>query len=118
MCSYRIDNPFMCHYLMFFSSRNEKSARLLKTVLVREKLNHYGCMAQRGLSSSFSRIFVNYNNITGLVKSSQHIYSGVTKRGSVDIVLDHDNVQFDLCSVSRCFHAIPINHSALTVSTD
>lgn len=57
-------------------------------------------MAQRGLSSSFSRKFINYNNITGLVKTSQHIYSGVTKRGSVDIVLKHDNVQYDLCSVS------------------
>jgi len=57
-------------------------------------------MAQRGLSSCFSKEFINYNDITGLVKTSQHIYSGVTKRGSVDIVLEHDNVQYDLCSVS------------------
>lgn len=84
----------------FFFCRNETSARLLRTVLVRERLNHYGSMAQRGLSSCFSRKFINYNNITGLVKNSQHIYSGVTKRGSVDIVLEHDNVKYDLCSVS------------------
>lgn len=86
----------------YFFSRNEKSAKLLKMVLVQEKLNHYGSMAQRGLSSSFSRKFINYNNITGLVKNSQHIYSGVTKRGSVDIVLERDSVQYDLCSVSIC----------------
>lgn len=81
-------------------SRNEKSAKLLRTVLSRENLNHYGSLAQRGLSSFFSRKFINYNNITGLVKNSQHIYSGVTKRGSVDIVLEHDGIQYDLCSVS------------------
>jgi len=81
-------------------SRNETSARLLQTVLIRERLNHYGSMAQRGLSSCFSRKFMNYNNITGLVKNSQQIYSGVTKRGSVDIVLEHDNIKYDLCSVS------------------
>lgn len=80
--------------------RNEKSAKLLRTVLIRENLNHYGSLAQRGLSSFFSRKFITYNNITGLVKNSQHIYSGVTKRGSVDIVLEHDNIQYDLCSVS------------------
>lgn len=116
MCSRSVDNPLICYYLiqMFFSFRNEKSAKLLKTVLVQEKLNHYGCMAQRGLSSSFSRTFVNYNNITGQVKSSQHIYSGVTKRGSVDIVLEHDNVQYDLCSVSR-FHA---NNSLCSIFPD
>jgi len=57
-------------------------------------------MAQRGLSSCFSRKFIKYNDITGLVKTSQQIYLGVTKRGSVDIVLEHENVQYDLCSVS------------------
>lgn len=86
--------------ILCLSSRNEKSAKLLQTVLIQEKLNHYGSMAQRGLSSSFSRKFINYNNITGLVKTSQHIYLGVTKRGSVDIVLERDSVQYDLCSVS------------------
>lgn len=80
------------------ANQNETSARLLRTVLVRERLNHYGSMAQRGLSSCFSRKFINYNNITGLVKNSQQIYSGVTKRGSVDIVLEHDSVKYDLCS--------------------
>lgn len=80
------------------ANQNETSARLLRTVLVREQLNHYGNMAQRGLSSCFSRKFINYNNITGLVKNSQQIYSGVTKRGSVDIVLEHENVNYDLCS--------------------
>ncbi|KAL5233567.1 hypothetical protein ACI65C_000977 [Semiaphis heraclei] len=80
------------------ANQNETSARLLRTVLVRERLNHYGSMAQRGLSSCFSRKFINYNNITGLVKNSQQVYSGVTKRGSVDIVLGHNDVKYDLCS--------------------
>ncbi|XP_025199108.1 microsomal triglyceride transfer protein large subunit [Melanaphis sacchari] len=80
------------------ANQNETSARLLRTVLVRERLNHYGNMAQRGLSSCFSRKFINYNNITGLVKNSQQIYSGVTKRGSVDIALEHENIKYDLCS--------------------
>ncbi|VVC41334.1 Hypothetical protein CINCED_3A012915 [Cinara cedri] len=80
------------------ANQNEKSANLLQTVLIRERLNHYGTMAQRGLSSTFSRKFINHNNITGLVKTSQHIYSGVTKRGTVDIVFERDGVQYDLCN--------------------
>lgn len=80
--------------------RNERSAKLLRAVLSRENLNHYGSLAQRGLSSFFSRKFISHNDITGLVRNSQHIYSGVTKRGSVDIVLEHDGIRYDLCSVS------------------
>lgn len=98
--TYKKPSVFTIDFVIFLVPRNETSARLLRTVLVREKLNHYGNMAQRGLSSCFSRKFINYNNITGLVKNSQQIYSGVTKRGSVDIVLEHENVKYDLCSVS------------------
>lgn len=85
--------------LKAMANQNESSAKLLKTVMTQEGLNHYGSMAQRGLSSYFSRKFLKFNNITGLVKSSQHMYYGVTKRGSVDIVLEHENVQYDLGSL-------------------
>lgn len=90
---------FLSCVVVIPSFRNEKSANLLRTVLIRERLNHYGTMAQRGLSSTFSRKFFNSNNITGLVKTSQHIHSGVTKRGTVDIVFERDGVQYDLCNV-------------------
>lgn len=94
---------FLSYVVVIPSFRNEKSANLLRTVLVRERLNHYGTMAQRGLSSTFSRKFFNCNNITGLVKTSQHIHSGVTKRGTVDIVFERDGIQYDLCNVRPCY---------------
>ncbi|XP_050434632.1 microsomal triacylglycerol transfer protein [Adelges cooleyi] len=81
------------------ANHDRGAAKLLREVLIREKLNHYGVLAQRGLSSSFSRYFLDYNNITGLVKSSQHIYTGVTKRGSVDIIVEHDGHQYHLCNL-------------------
>ncbi|XP_050546940.1 microsomal triacylglycerol transfer protein [Daktulosphaira vitifoliae] len=81
------------------ANQNQSAAMLFREVLINEKLNHYGVLAQRGLSSSFSRKFFSYNNITGLVKSSQHIYTGVTKRGSVDIIMEHENNHYHLCNL-------------------
>nr|CAD7575870.1 unnamed protein product [Timema californicum] len=70
----------------------ERDLLLNNTVreIVREEkmLNTYHIQAQRGLTTAFTRSFLNHPSLNGSLVSIQEVSSGLLKRGIVDIVID------------------------------
>lgn len=54
-------------------------------------LNHYGVLAQRGLSTALTRSFMTHPDTNGSLVSIQEISGGILKRGIVDVVVDNSN---------------------------
>ncbi|KAI5713097.1 hypothetical protein M8J75_013732 [Diaphorina citri] len=68
---------------------------LLKTL----GFNHYGVLAQRGLSTALSRSFMTHPNTNGSLLSIQEISGGILKRGTVDVVVENSNETHSLFSL-------------------
>uniref|UniRef100_A0A8D8QVR0 Microsomal triglyceride transfer protein large subunit n=1 Tax=Cacopsylla melanoneura TaxID=428564 RepID=A0A8D8QVR0_9HEMI len=54
-------------------------------------LNHYGVLAQRGLSTALSRSFMTHPDTNGTLLSIQEISGGILKRGTVDVMVESSN---------------------------
>lgn len=63
----------------------------INSVIKQLGYNHYGVLAQRGLSTALSRSFMTHPNTNGSLLSIQEISGGILKRGIVDVILENSN---------------------------
>ncbi|XP_069705721.1 microsomal triacylglycerol transfer protein isoform X2 [Periplaneta americana] len=66
----------------------------IKSIILEEhdRLNNYNVMAQRGLSTAFTRSFFSSPSGNGSLVTVQEMAGGLLKRGLVDVVLDTDGI--------------------------
>lgn len=76
--------------------------RLKRIVRSEPKINNYGVLAQRGVSSALARQFLNHPITNGTMLTSQEMSSGLVKRGVFDIVLENNERSCEMFSVSTC----------------
>jgi microsomal triglyceride transfer protein large subunit len=65
-----------------------------------KKLNNYNVMAQRGLSTAFTRSFLSSKSGNGSLVTVQEIAGGLLKRGLVDVVLNTQGTSQEIFTVS------------------
>ncbi|XP_015186942.1 PREDICTED: microsomal triglyceride transfer protein large subunit [Polistes dominula] len=72
------------------SEKNETFARNLKENFnkLQQKINNYNVLAQKGLSTAFSRSFLKSVGSNGSLVTVQEINGGLLKRGTVNVVLE------------------------------
>ncbi|XP_011631593.1 microsomal triglyceride transfer protein large subunit isoform X2 [Pogonomyrmex barbatus] len=71
------------------AERNARFAEYLSTYAnANATINNYHVQAQRGLSTAFTRNFLRSPNVNGSLVTIQEVYSGLLKRGIVDVVLE------------------------------
>lgn len=63
------------------------------------RVNNYHAFAQRGLSTAFTRSFLNSAGTNGSIVTIQEIKSGLLKRGMVDVVLESNSYKYTLFSL-------------------
>ncbi|XP_058799020.1 microsomal triacylglycerol transfer protein [Phymastichus coffea] len=63
------------------------------------KVNNYHAFAQRGLSTAFTRTFLNSVSSNGSIVTIQEIKGGLLKRGIVDVVLESNSYKYTLFSL-------------------
>ncbi|XP_039279167.1 microsomal triglyceride transfer protein large subunit-like isoform X2 [Nilaparvata lugens] len=68
--------------------RDEKFLETVKDIFSSLNLNNYNILAQKGLSTAFTRFFMTGSAANGSLSTVQEIQNGIVKRGLVDIVLD------------------------------
>ncbi|RZF39851.1 hypothetical protein LSTR_LSTR000499 [Laodelphax striatellus] len=68
--------------------RDEKFLETVKDIISSLNLNNYNILAQKGLSTAFTRFFMTGSAANGSLSTVQEISNGIVKRGLVDIVLD------------------------------
>ena len=66
----------------------------------RNRLNNYHVLAQRGLSTAFTRSFFSNPSGNGSLVTIQEISGGLLKRGLVDVVLDTQGTHQEIFTVS------------------
>uniref|UniRef100_A0A1B6CB32 Vitellogenin domain-containing protein n=1 Tax=Clastoptera arizonana TaxID=38151 RepID=A0A1B6CB32_9HEMI len=64
----------------------------METIIKSESLNNYNTLGQRGLSTAFTRSFLEHPSLNGSLSTIQEISSGIVKRGIVDIIVEKDNI--------------------------
>ncbi|KAI4502648.1 hypothetical protein M0802_002560 [Mischocyttarus mexicanus] len=72
------------------SEKNETFARNLREHfnMDQQKVNNYNVLAQKGLSTAFSRNFLKSVGSNGSLVTIQEINSGLLKRGTVNVILE------------------------------
>lgn len=75
------------------SKKDAQFAKNLNEVLMEfgQRVINYNVLAQRGLSTAFTRDFLTSADSNGTLVTVQEIYSGILKRGTVDVVLEVDD---------------------------
>ncbi|KAL6268436.1 hypothetical protein P5V15_001572 [Pogonomyrmex californicus] len=80
---------YLSQRLEQIAERNARFAEYLSTYAnANATINNYHVQAQRGLSTAFTRNFLRSPNINGSLVTIQEVYSGLLKRGIVDVVLE------------------------------
>ncbi|XP_035720701.1 microsomal triglyceride transfer protein large subunit-like isoform X2 [Vespa mandarinia] len=88
------------------SEKNQTFARNLKENFnqLQRKINNYHVLAQKGLSTAFSRSFLKSKGSNGSLVTIQEINAGLLKRGIVNVVLEtgeHEETMFSLGLFAR-----------------
>lgn len=65
-----------------------------------ENLNHYGVMAQRGLSNAMTRTFSEDPSVNATLFCINEVSKGVLKRGHVSVSLERFNESLKVGAVS------------------
>ncbi|XP_075214236.1 microsomal triacylglycerol transfer protein isoform X2 [Lycorma delicatula] len=68
--------------------RNKEFEETVKSIIGSLKLNNYNILALKGLSTAFTRSFMNNPSVNGSLSTVQEISSGIVKQGNVDILLE------------------------------
>lgn len=73
----------------------------LRNVIINEpRINNYAVLSQKGMSSALSRQFLHHPATNGTMLSSQEMSFGLVKRGVFDIVLENEERNCEMFSVS------------------
>lgn len=97
-------------------SDNEFREMILGIIRSNPKINNYAILAQKGLSTAFSRSFVNNPSVNGSLVTVQEIHGGILKRGIVDVVLENNGVSQEMFRVSlKNYIRAKILHTLITV---
>lgn len=62
----------------------------MQSIIKVNNLNNYNVLAQRGLSTAFTRSFMIHPSANGSLSTIQEISAGIVKRGLVDVVFEKD----------------------------
>ena len=92
---------YLSQRLEQLAEKNPQFSRNLKEALKREshKIYNYDVLAQKGLSTAFTRNFLKSTGSNGSLVTIQEVNSGLLKKGVVDVVLEsepHSSAIFSL----------------------
>lgn len=92
---------YVIQRMNMLSEKNLNFRNKLTNAISKEpKINNYAVLAQKGLSSSLARQFLQHPATNGTMFSSQEMSSGLVKRGVFDIVLESNDRSCEMFSVS------------------
>lgn len=64
------------------------------------KLTNYHILGQKGLSTAFTRSFMNHQSANGTLSTVQEMSGGIVKRGLVDVIIDKNGLSQSVFTVS------------------
>jgi hypothetical protein len=73
---------------------------MVKSLLGSLRLTNYHTLGQGGLSTAFTRGFMNHPSANGSLTTVQEMFGGIVKRGTVDVVIDRHGSSQTIFSVS------------------
>lgn len=82
---------YLLQRLNQIASNDRKFSKIFKHLMRDENLNHYGVMAQRGLSNALSRTFSEDPSVNATLFCVNQVSKGVLKRGHVSVALQRFN---------------------------
>lgn len=84
---------YLSQRLEQLAEKDEQFSKNLKQAMQREssKFYNYDVLAQKGLSTAFTRSFLKSTGSNGSLLTVQEISSGLLKRGIVDVIMESDS---------------------------
>nr|XP_018897210.1 PREDICTED: microsomal triglyceride transfer protein large subunit [Bemisia tabaci] len=79
---------YLLQRLRQFADNDAEFAARIKRIVNSAGLNHYGALAQRGMTTAFTRPFMSHPSANGSLLTIQEVSGGILKRGIVDVVID------------------------------
>lgn len=106
--AYEVLQYMVQRFMMIAEKDEEFRLKINRIIKADARLNNYGVLAQRGLSTSLARSFLRGPSTNATLMTTQEIQNGIVKRGIVNVLLEKDDLSQEMFSVRWFSHKGPL----------